>query len=125
MTVSNDRDLIAVVRKEKGLTNEAQFPFETLQSDLDAAKTEVQDTLKQALDEGSDLNIYEDKQAMLEMTRHLVSLHFENRKRGKGRGPTKGKVPTTIGRLRREQMADPNARFHRDRIIAHYNRLVE
>lgn len=112
--MASDHERIVEVRKQLGLQNEAQFSEDELYDELETAKEQVSEEIRQRLNEGATLDYDGAQEQALEA---FLTIRAHDRVHGRGRGPK------TVSHMRRFDFEDSDMSFQRDKLVKALGRI--
>lgn len=123
---TKDRKLLTRVRKATGAQNESQLPPEVLEQELERAKEELTDELRQSLESGT-YNFYAQKEPE-ELLFNFLCLRaksLEDERKPRTPGKPRARLPKTVSSARRFDYEDSQMNFWRDEVVRRLNRITE
>jgi len=128
----SDSELLDHVRGHVGVKREGDLPQDTLEQELQRAKRELNNEIRERLNNQQSLNIYEieAKQKALKYFVQIRAKSVVTQNQGARAGPDKngpnlGRDPKTVSSIRRHDYGDQDMNYWRDRMVAHVNKITE
>lgn len=115
--MASDSTILSKARKKAGVTDETKFPDALIEDEIERGKTEINREIKQRLDNGGSIDLYE-TDAAVDALEHFVSLRMMAHKSGK-------KGPKSVSEMRRKDLPDPAMQEQANKVTYYLRKLYD